>query len=276
MAGPAHADAEGSPERGPPDPVAAVVAFVVAGILGAMVAGGLNIACGSVGGGPDAQPGLPADGVPVLAVVRTISASGPSRGIIRHRCRLDLSNVGDFSPLPSRETSVEVDLPLDVLPWFVVVPGREIVCVHSTAQPGVVVPAIEATRESATQGVSLPSVRCNGIPDQVYLKAAEMHIDQPTFTEAVVGCLKVDTSPHGTEHMTTVGLGLSGTDTNVVIASRLTVPQILALPLGTMVPVLVDPSRPKRVVIDHAGAAEPSPHPRRSQPRMHQTSASRR
>lgn len=230
-------------------PVIAVVVLIAGTVAGLAVVNRLAPALPSK---RSADPDLDADatalradpaGVATPALVTGLRQSGASRGSILYRCELGLRVLppGD-API---DTTIEADVHLGGLAR--VLPGSTVeVLLHAggscTYLPG-------ATRVRATGLDRLPPVSCRGVPDHVLLKPEERVIEGARTGTAVIGCLDIDTPYQALMANTTLGLWVDDT-TPTRISERLSVVQLVALPRGATVDVLVDPADPTRVAVD--------------------------
>lgn len=191
------------------------------------------------------------------AVVAGLCQSGASRGLVAHRCRVDLLVTPPGAAVATASArvpfAIEVDLRLSQLAWWL--PGSTVEVVVDGPAVGGCRPLFAATRDRATCMAGLPVTTARGVPKAVYLKPAERVLPPDARrTTAVIGSIDVRSPSTGTICMVTFGLWVDG-EYATTVSDRLRVEQLVALPVGATVAVTVDPTDRLKVVVDADASA---------------------
>lgn len=240
-----------------------LLVVVVVGVISALVFWARAPRRASSAGDPDHDvdedvvAAAPAGALATRAVVAGLRQEGMSRGVVVHRCSLELlvepAGEAGRAEAPSPATCT-TDVDLSVLRW--VAPGSLVdVLVHPADSEAPVRASLlpGATRDRVTGRSSLPAVDCRRL-DAAFTDADDRRIDEPLVDQAIVGCVDVTSSEHRTTHSTTLGLWLVGAGRAVTVSDRYGVLGIAAVARGGEVAVRVDPTDERRVVVDAPGA----------------------
>lgn len=190
--------------------------------------------------------------VRTTAVVTGLCQVGASRGMIRHRCRLDLlvdrPGAGDAAPAGTVAVAVVVDLGVEQLAWWL--PGSVVDVAVDGPEVRECRPLFVSTRARATGRADLPPTTVRGLPKAVYLKPEERVLPpEARRTTAVIGSIQVHSASTGTTCGVTLGLWVDG-EYATTVSDRFRLDELVALARGATVPVTVDPSDPLKVVVD--------------------------
>ena len=232
--------------------VVGVVGLLVSSALGAK--GVLDLAPSKlrVDGDPDvaldaetfaAMPGC----ARTTAIVAGLRQSGASRGMIRHRCRVELL-VTPPGGGTAVERSIEIDLGVEQLAWWL--PGSVVDVAVDGPAVGVCRPLLVSTRARASGRAELPPTTVRGVPHAVYLEPAERALPPGAKrTTAMIGSIDVSSSSTGTRCAVTLGLWVGG-EYATTISDRFRLDELTALARGANVAVVVDPTDPLKVAVD--------------------------
>lgn len=194
-----------------------------------------------------AMPGC----VHATAIVTELHQEGMSRGVLRHRCRLDLRVMppGGGAAVPA---VVEVDLGVEQLAWWL--PGSVVDVVVDGPAVGACRPLLVTTRARATGRAELPVTTVRGMPRAEFLEPADRVLPAGARrTTAVIGSIDVSGAPAGAACSVTLGLWVDGAYATTV-SDRFRLDEVVVLARGATVPVTVDPTDRLRVVVDIAAA----------------------
>lgn len=197
----------------------------------------------------DAIAAAPAGALATRAVVVGLRQDGMSRGVVVHRCTIDLFVEAADGPPTAATATADVDL--SILRW--VAPGSVVDVLVDPADPTRARLLPGATRDRVTGRTALPAVDCGRL-DAWYRDADDRRIDDAVADRAIVGCVDLTSSEYSTAHTTTLGLWLVGAGRAVTISDRFGVLGIAAVARGAEVGVAIDPADPRRVVVDAPGA----------------------
>lgn len=215
-----------------------------------------------VDGDPDARAdeatlAAAAGWVRTTAIVAGLRQDGMSRGMVRHRCRVDLlvdrpGAAGSDPADPPAPMSADLDLGIEQLAWWL--PGSVVDVVVDGADVGGCRPLFAATRARATGRVDLPPTTVRGIPKAVFLKPSERALPPGARrTTALIGSIDVSSPSHGTVCAVTLGLWVDDQYATTV-SDRFRLDELVALPRGVTVAVTVDGADRLKVVVDSAAA----------------------